>query len=157
MLGRVRRGQQHLIHCASGIAPTKEVRRNPVRAACKHWHAVEHEAEKACAGFFGIDRLIQLQRADANLPGVACQLVAILRQRDGQRVAVRLAQIVRPPQARRFDRQIGGGRVAGYGERLRGHPTQVHFNRQWLAAGKAIKLDAHGNTPAVCRRLIARV
>ena len=97
---------------------------DPVRAAREDADAVEHEAEEARAGLVGVRPLVELERADADAAARARRASSPPASSvDAQVVQRGLAEVVRPPQRRVVEREVGGrrGRRAA-SRRARGSP-----------------------------------
>jgi len=148
--------QQHLVPLG-GDRAHERIGRDPVGAPGEDRHAVEHEAEEARPRLRRVDRLVEGDGADAGAPlprvhdGVPGQEVNL------QRVERRVAQIMRPPQSRVFDRQVGGGLTGGDSQRVAGGRAaarrgQADGGCQRAISGEALDLHAHGDDGFVPRR-----
>ena len=116
---RVARGGDQLLVAVGLHRAHERVRGDPVRAAREDPDAVEHEAEEARARLLGVGPLVELERAHADPALARVDLVAVGEQRDAEVVQRRLAEVVRPPQRRVGEREVGGRRGRRAGSRSR--------------------------------------
>ncbi len=155
---------QHLhVRVASRLHPARvalvldradeRVRRDPVRPLREDRHAVQHEAEEARPRLVRVRRLVQLDRANADRALVRRDDILPGQQLNRQGVEERLAEIMRPPQFRLRDREVGAPirdrlRVQGQVERRGPFPVGLRLPQygpgaERIGPGDRLGLDAH--------------
>jgi hypothetical protein len=85
----------------------ERITRDPVRTFGENGHAVQDEAEEARPPLAWIRRLIEDKRTDPNAPTILGERRRPVQERDRELVQRWLAQIMRPPQLRLVEGQVG--------------------------------------------------
>ena len=109
--------------------------------------AVEHEAEEARAGLVGVGPLVELERAHPDAALAHVDLLVARLERHPQVVQRGLAEVVRPPQRRVLEREVGGRRAVARASRSRPAAARrrpagaARSAPQPALAGEALGLD----------------